>query len=682
MVETRIILAAALTSLLFVPPTRGAETLTYADLVDRMINLSRLAVLPAPGEKCAQWSSYDRNSKYDVKSGKYVDWGANGDNAGCIRKEGKQIVMAEMEGPGCLWRVWSASAEKGHVKIYLDGQETPAIDLPFEKYFSGDTAPLNYPMLSYNLGHKMYILDMTGFNGQNLYMPIPYQKSCKIVADEHWGNYYHFGYETFPNGTKVPTFSAALAAENALALQKVNDFFKDRLGENPSGSRPGQETLRKTIELGPGQSVRVAELTGPRAITAIRAKMAFADRADQMTALRRLALQIAWDGQEKPAVWCPLGDFFGTAPGENFYKSLPTGMTKDGYYSYWYMPFAKSAVVELINDDKTPRTVEIEIDHAPLERRFDGLGHFHAKWHRDAFALPKDRWPDWVMLRTQGRGRFCGVMLHVWNPRGGWWGEGDEKFFVDGENFPSTFGTGSEDYFGYAWGYPGLFQRPYHCQTMTQNNAGHQSLLRWHIADNVPFQKSFEGCIEKYDDPGPAVRYAATAYWYLSPEGSELHEPVPAVKRDGYYTDLPRVIAGIEIVGPTYDGNLSAQNMSSIKTGKWRNDDQLAWTAWYADRKLSFRVSAKSAGRHRIELGLTRGPGYGTVQFLLDGKKVGDPVNLKNAPDVVVAPFSLGVHDLTAGDHTITAHMLGTDREKEVASPHLFGLDYITCEPE
>ena len=60
------------------------------------------------------------------------------------------------------------------------------------------------------------------------------------------------------------------------------------------------------------------------------------------------------------------------------------------------------------------------------------------------------------MLKTEGRGRFLGVMLHVWNPRGGWWGEGDEKFFVDGEKFPSTIGTGSEDYFGYAWCNPTL----------------------------------------------------------------------------------------------------------------------------------------------------------------------------------------------------------------------------------
>ena len=86
-------------------------------------------------------------------------------------------------------------------------------------------------------------------------------------------------------------------------------------------------------------------------------------------------------------MWCPLGDFFGTAPGENLYKSLTTGMTKDGYYAYWYMPFAKSTVVELINDDTAAREVEFEIVHASLGRPFDGLGHFHAKWHRDTIYL-------------------------------------------------------------------------------------------------------------------------------------------------------------------------------------------------------------------------------------------------------------------------------------------------------
>jgi D-arabinan exo alpha-(1,3)/(1,5)-arabinofuranosidase (non-reducing end) len=107
-------------------------------------------------------------------------------------------------------------------------------------------------------------------------------------------------------------------------------------------------------------------------------------------------------------------------------------------------------------------------------------------------------------------------MLQVRNPRGGWWGEGDEKFFVDGEKFPSTFGTGSEDYFGYAWSNPTLFQNAYHDQTHNDgNNKGQVSVNRWHITDNVPFHQSFEGCIEKYFPNQRPTLYAATAYWSL-----------------------------------------------------------------------------------------------------------------------------------------------------------------------
>ena len=214
----------------------GAETtLTYAELVRRMTDLSQLAVLPEAGEKCGLWSSYDRASRYDEKTGKYVNWDANGDGSGVIRSEGDRVVMAEMKGPGCIWRIWSAAAEKGHVKIYLDDQAEPAVDLPFADYFDGKHAPFTYPALSYNLS-------AVGSSGQNLYLPIPYQKSCKVVADKGWGNYFHFNYATYPAGTTVPTFSARLAAEHAAQLQAANDFFAKRLGDRPGRQAPRRET--------------------------------------------------------------------------------------------------------------------------------------------------------------------------------------------------------------------------------------------------------------------------------------------------------------------------------------------------------------------------------------------------------------------------------------------------------
>ncbi|MFZ1935291.1 MAG: glycoside hydrolase family 172 protein [Thermoguttaceae bacterium] len=652
---------------------RAAQTLTYPDLVSRMTDLQRLSVLPAAGERCAQASSYDRASKYDEKTGKYIDWGANGDGGGIIRKEGDRSVVAEIEGPGCIWRIWSAAPRQGRVAIYLDGQDTPAVDLPFENYFSGDTPPFNYPMLSYNLAK-------VGCQGQDLYMPIPFQKSCKVVADPNWGDYYHFTYATYPKDTKLPTFSNALVAEkeNAAALQKVNDFFKDHLGQDPAGKREGEETLKKSVTVEPGETAVIAKLDGPRAITALRAKMSFADRKDQMAGLRKLALRITWDGQDKPAVWCPLGDFFGTAPGENLYKTLMTGMTKDGYYCNWYMPFGRSAVVELVNEDKVARTADFEVVHSPLGRDFDGLGNFHAKWHRDTFTLPKDRWPDWVMLRTQGKGRFCGVMLHVWNPRGGWWGEGDEKFFVDGEKFPSTFGTGSEDYFGYAWCDPHLFQKPYHAQTMTQNNKGHQSVLRWHIVDNVPFETGFEGCIEKYDHPGPGVRYANTAFWYLSPDGVDPYAPVAAADRDGYYDNPPIVVNGIRLIEAN-GGSVESQDLSGYPTGKWLNKKQIWWTGAKPGDKLKLSFPVKSEGKQQVSLSLTMARDYGIVQFYLDGEKVGQPVDLFNDPDVVSTTVALGEHELTAGDHTLTVEIVGAN-DKAVKS-YMFGIASVTCEP-
>jgi len=165
-------------------------TLTYVDLVGRLTDLEALAMLPKPGETCQQWSSYNRASSYDQGAGKYVRWDANGDGAGIIRKEGELSVFAQMDGPGVIWRIWSATADKGHVKIYLDGASEPAVDLPFSQYFDGTQAPFQGKALCHTVA-----------NGKNCYVPIPYQRSCKIVAAEGWGRYYHFTYSTFPKET-------------------------------------------------------------------------------------------------------------------------------------------------------------------------------------------------------------------------------------------------------------------------------------------------------------------------------------------------------------------------------------------------------------------------------------------------------------------------------------------------
>jgi len=515
-----------------------AEELNYVDLIERLTDMERLSLLPAPGEQCAQWSSYDRGSQYDAKLDRYVGWDANGDGHHVIRTEGDQVVLAEIEGPGCIWRLWSATPKKGHVRIHLDGAETPAVDLPFVQYFDGTTEPFDYPGIVHVVS-----------KGHNNYLPIPYAKSCKITADPDWGAYFQFVYTTYPAGTHVPTFTTDLSDEEKDALARASEKLTEGLGTDPACPRQRERTKTRKVRLPAGETVKVLELRGPRALTALKvSRPEFEDREEEIQALRELALRVTWDREEAPAVWSPLGDFFGTAPGINEYKSLPLGMTDKEFYSYWYMPFGKRALIEITNDGATDREVELSITYAPLTKPIEQYGRFHAKWHRDAFNPGEaERWPDWMMLKTEGRGRFCGVSLHVWNPKGSafnpyggeggwcWWGEGDEKFFVDGEKFPSTFGTGSEDYFGYAWCFADAFQNAYHNQPINEANCGHISNNRWQITDNVPFQAGFEGCIEKYYANHAPTLYAAVAYWYLKPGGVDPYSAVHVWDRVGYW---------------------------------------------------------------------------------------------------------------------------------------------------
>jgi hypothetical protein len=660
--------------LVFLPTVAAADQYGYVDLVRKLTDLEGLAVLPAPGEECRQWSSYDRASRYDEDTGKYVDWGANGDGNGFIRVEGESQVFAEMEGPGCIWRIWSALAEAGHVRIYLDGAPEPAVDLPFIGYFDRKNAPFTYPSLVHNAS-----------GGQNCYVPIPYRKSCKVVADGGWGQYYHIVYTTYPKGTIIPTFTRHLTGEETAALAAADEFLSRNLGTDPAGPRSGEAVVAKTLVVPAGGSGSAADLKGERAITAIRVKLDREKVGDATKRLREVILRIRWDGETTPSVWVPLGDFFGTAPGIREHRSLPCGMSEDSEcYSFWYMPFAKSAAVDLVNEGKEAFPLEISITHAPLSRPIDQLGRLHVKWHRDAF-LPTEpeREVDWPLLKTEGRGRYCGIMLHVWNPQGGWWGEGDEKFFVDGEKFPSTYGTGSEDYFGYAWCCPALFQNAYHNQTISEGNAGNVSVNRWHITDNIPFQRSFEGMIEKYGPKDTPTKYAATAFWYLAPGQTDPYvAAVPVEDRTAYYRMRPilRVPGAIEAekaeVLEVTGGEAVTQQM--YEWGDlWSGEEQIWWAWPKPGDKLVLAILIESPGEYHVKAQLTKAGDYAIVQPYMDGRKLGEPIDLYNPNVVPTGTISLGTMELSAGRHRFTLEIVGAN---PASAAHVVGIDFIILE--
>ncbi len=649
---------------------RTENRLTYTDLVGHLTDMERVAVLPAQGEQCMQWSSYDRASRYDEKTGKYVKWEANGDGNGYIRKEGGKLVVAEMNGPGCIWRIWSATTKEGHVRIYLDGQPKPAVDLPFSGYFDGKNEPFT----------RSALVHTAAGNGKNCYIPIPFQKSCKIIADPNYGQYFQFTYSVFPRGTIVPTFNMNLSDEEKAALDKANERLTN-CGADWDVYK-GQKKEFISVSIPAGEKKTVFKTSGPAAITSLIVRGPLpADIGLQREILRELTISIFWDRQSKPAVWCPLGDFFGTAPGANQYKSLPLGIIGNSAYSNWYMPFDKEVNIEFANESQTDVTAQFEITVTPLNNPVEKYGRFHAKWHRDTF-LPAEpeRKIDWTILKTTGRGRFCGVELEVWNPRGGWWGEGDEKFFVDGEKFPSTYGTGSEDYFGYAWSSADLFYNPLHNQTICEGNKGHISVNRWQIADNIPFQNSFEGSIEKYWPNEKPTQYSCVAYWYQAAGEQDPYESIPVDQRVNFYSPItyPLELSGITVLEKP-EGKLDEQNMSAYRPAKWKDDNQLWWTG-KPGAKLKLAVNVKNEGDFEFYTKLTKAPDYGIVQFYIDDNKLGEPIDLFNKDKVIITDeLNLGKVRLTPGAHVLTVEIIGAN--PDAINMYMFGMDYLRLRP-
>jgi hypothetical protein len=641
------------------------KKISYVELVNRLTDLKALAVPPVEGEGSAMESSYDRRTKVDEATGQFIAWGANDDglNPQYIRKEGNNMVLAEMEGPGAIVRIWSANPGKGRVKVYIDGQQTPVLDMPFRQYFDTTAIPaFAYPELVYE----------TAARGFNNYVPITYQKSCKVVAEPEWGQYYHFNHISFPKGVQPEAFNPKLSPENRAALAKVNSFFKNKMGELPYAVQPA-ETRKVAEKIAPGETKTIT-LKGRKAIYALKANLKIADEKRLDEAMRKLILQIRWDNEKEPAVWSPIGDFFGSAPGYNLYRTLPMGMMKENMYSYWYMPFDQSATIMLTNHFDQPVDLNMSIGLENLSKNAKNLSRFHAKWHRNLEAIADTaRWPDWTVLETEGKGRFLGMSLMVWNPKGGsckqyggeghwWWGEGDEKFFVDDETFPSTFGTGTEDYFGYAWCVPEYFTHAYHSQSRTEENMGYQSLNRWQVIDNVPFQKSFKAYLEKYFPDKWPTQYAVTTYWYLNPGGKDPIKPTPVAE-----------LYGFEIPYQVYrePGVVEGENLKiEENTGGWANSDEFVderlfehvsghkILLWHGEpnkeSRLTTALHVTNPGKYRVRAQVVRSPDGGKFQLALNGQPVKQELNLKGEaapgkPEMV----DLGTFELKPGKQVL-----------------------------
>lgn len=641
----------------------AAQNVTLDSLIAEMTDLASLAEFPSPPYTCRQFSSYDRasTSPADAKT-----WFANADAGQFIRVEDragrKEHVLADMDGPGAIIRIWSANP-KGTLRIYLDGAERPAVECPLADYVGGKFGGAADPIACQRAA------------GWNSYLPIPYARHCKVTCDEG-GFYYHVNYRTYAAGTNVTTFTS-----EALARAKPGlDAAAARLARPAERGAPPADASRITfkVEPTPGQTAPLAATKGRAAITHFECRVTADDLPD---ALRKLVLTAKFDGEQTVNV--PLGDFFGAAPGVNAYDSLPLSVDRDGRMtSRWVMPFEKEATLELTWHGQGRVAVEGVVEDRPHPWGERSM-HFHAGWWAN-FDVPTRPMIDFNYMTAEGRGAFVGASFTIANPSKTWWGEGDEKIYVDGEMFPSHFGTGTEDYFCYAWGSPQVYAHAYHSQPRCDGpaNYGHTSVNRFHILDRIPFEKGLKFDMELWHWVEKlSVSTSCTTYWYGRPgarnltrgfKPGDLRVPpmppyTPARVAGAVEGEEMRVIARTAAAEPqTIDG--------------CSNDQHLWWHAGCKPGdKLVLEFAAPSAGRQRVLGRFLTAADYGIHRLTINGEPAGGELDLYHKGIKLTGELDLGVHELKAGANRLEVTIVGAN--EQAVKEHMFGLDYLRFAP-
>jgi hypothetical protein len=331
--------------------------------------------------------------------------------------------------------------------------------------------------------------------------------------------------------------TCSISAENFTGAKGQGGMATEGLEAGPARELGQGWKVSPCISVPARQTVTLADIEGSGAIQHIWITVAPAW-------WRKLVIRFYWDGESTPSIEVPLGDFFCNGWGVRCnISSLAVAVNPAGGFNcYWEMPFRRSARITLEN--LAPEQVNgffYQITYTLTEVP-DDAAYFHAQWRRSN-PLPYQQ-VHTLADGIKGQGHYVGTYLAWGVNNNGWWGEGEIKFFMDGDSeFPTICGTGTEDYFGGAWNFEhpagqyGVFCSPYSGLPQVIRPDGlYQSqqrfgLYRWHIMDPIRFQKELRVTIQALGWRSEG-RYlplqddiASTVFWYQS----EPHAPLPVL---------------------------------------------------------------------------------------------------------------------------------------------------------
>jgi hypothetical protein len=356
---------------------------------------------------------------------------------------------------------------------------------------------------------------------------------------------------------------------------------------------------------------------------------------------QEMLLRIYYDGREEPGVEVPFGDFFANCFGKRSEViSLPVVVEDaDSYNSFWPMPFQKSIRIEVVNQSrkKNINLLYYNIDWIKKDKLPAETPYFYARYRQE---YPTESGKDYVILETEGKGHYVGTVMAVRTRSPSWFGEGDEKIYIDGEDEPSIWGTGTEDYFLSAWGLQSGVNTPYFGTVYFDQwgiVGGHTSAFRWHLADPVVFNKKIKVTIEHYGWISPDENkerrphswnereddYATVAYWYQT--GVPTFKPETPSAEERVLPNIDEIfMAEKAVANNSYSGGTPEiqENLDHYMNG------QLTFTPTNDQARVQIPFTVGKKEPNRLLLTVTKAPDYGIWQAYLNGLKVGQAMDL------------------------------------------------------
>ncbi len=448
----------------------------------------------------------------------------------------------------------------------------------------------------------------------------------------------------------ITTAASPVAVGQGLAgLTRWEEGRSMRVGSNvwiEDDPYDGKNNLDRPDRIEPGETYVMADLQGPGIITHIW--MTFLHEphfwvTDGAANHQEMLLRIYWDGREKPDVEAPVGDFFANCFGKRMEVISVPVIVEDGdsYNCFWHMPFRKSARIEIVNQSKKPiRKLYNNVDWIKKKSLPENTMYFCAQYRQE---YPAENGKDYVVLDAEGKGYYVGTVYAVRTRSPAWFGEGDEKIYIDGEAKPSIRGTGTEDYFLSAWGLK-LNSTPYFgvpYLNQPERIVGQMTCsYRWHVHDPLVFNTGIRVTFETFGWMSPDENkehrahswnereddFSSVAFWYQMGPTKKFTEVPSAEERK--LPSLERILVwGKEAIDDSRHGKGTAlvqQGARYLESGgQLLFKPQTKEDGWV---EFSFEVKEKEPLRLLLEL--TRSYDYGVWQPILNGVKLGEPLDL------------------------------------------------------